>query len=77
MVSDAFNRLTHRVLQRFAFLQQPIVLIILRPQLSTPQHQMLVFCLSCMKGGGDLRISAAIHFRYWGAGHIQENPGVV
>ena len=52
MVSDAFNRLTHRVLQRFTFLHQPIVLIILRPQLSTPQHQLLVFCLSCMKGGG-------------------------
>ena len=36
MVSDAFNSLTHRVLQRFTFLHQPIVLNILRPQLSTP-----------------------------------------
>ena len=27
--------------------------------------------------GGELHISAAIHFRYWGAGHIQENPRVV
>ena len=52
MVSDAFNSLTHRVLQRFTFLHQPIVLIILWPQLSTPQHQLLVFSLSCMKGGG-------------------------
>ena len=51
MVSDAFNSLTHRVLQRFTFLHQPIVLNILRPQLSTPQHQLRVFCLSCLKGG--------------------------
>ena len=76
MVSDAFNSLTHRVLQRFTFPHQPIVLNILRPQLPTPQHQLRFFCLSCMKGG-DLHISAAIHFRYWGAGHIQENPRVV
>ena len=55
MVSDAFNSLTHRVLQRFTFLHQPIVLIILRPQLSTPQHQVLVFCLSCTGGQGTSR----------------------
>ena len=33
--------------------------------------------IKCMEGGGELHISAAIYFRYWGAGHIQENPKVV
>ena len=45
MLSTSFNSLTHRVLQRFTFLHQPIVFNILRPQLSTPQHQLRVFCL--------------------------------